>query len=214
MPNSYRQGEHICVLYDTEEEQFAIAAQYLADGLRSGQRVLYGAPSRAALARFTVTLGKEGVDPRAETDRGALLQGTPAELHLAGGRFDSERMLRMLNEAIEKALSDGFSGLRTCGDMSWLLTKAPGWDGFLEYEALLNPFFLGVPACGMCLYDRRRFGPDLLDHGLATHSSVVVDGHHKLNPFYCPPPVAAKRIARPSDLNWKLGELTRREPIR
>ena len=31
--NRYRQGEHICVLYETAEEQRSVAAAYLADGL-------------------------------------------------------------------------------------------------------------------------------------------------------------------------------------
>lgn len=57
------------------------------------------------------------------------------------GRFDSERMLRMLNEAVEAALNDGFAGLRTCGDMSWLLDDAPGTQHVVEYESLLNQFF-------------------------------------------------------------------------
>jgi len=36
MANSYRQGEHIYALYETEDEQLATAAEYLADGLRAG----------------------------------------------------------------------------------------------------------------------------------------------------------------------------------
>jgi hypothetical protein len=43
MPNLFRQGEHICAVYDTEAEQLAIAAEYLADGLRAGERVLQAA---------------------------------------------------------------------------------------------------------------------------------------------------------------------------
>lgn len=50
-------------------------------------------------------------------------------------------MLRMLNEAVEAALNDGFAGLRTCGDMSWLLDDAPGTQHVVEYESLLNQFF-------------------------------------------------------------------------
>lgn len=58
--------------------------------------------------------------------RGALVEATHDEAHLADGSFSSERMLRLLNEAMETALKDGFTGLRACGDMSWLLAEPEG----------------------------------------------------------------------------------------
>jgi hypothetical protein len=118
-------------------------------------------------------------------------------------------MLQRLNDAVEAALNNGFSGLRTCGDMSWLLQDPPGADQVLEYEALLNQFFQSVRAAGMCQYDRRRLPAHLIDHALTTHSSAVIDGFHKPNPFYRPAAIAVSRTAQPSDLNWKLAELRR-----
>jgi hypothetical protein len=119
-------------------------------------------------------------------------------------------MLQLLNEAVEAALNDGFTGLRTCGDMSWLLDDAPGTAQVVEYEALLNQFFHSVRAAGMCQYDRRRLPPELIDHALATHPCAVVDGHPRSNPFYKPSVVAAMRTAQPADVDWKISELRRR----
>jgi hypothetical protein len=180
--NEYRQREHICVLYDSPEEQRSIAAEYLADGLRQGQRCFYVAESVEALHQFHHALRSAGIDVEQYVQSGALVEATHAEAHLAGGRFDSERMLASLNQAVESALNDGFAGLRTCGDMSWLLADAPGSHQVVEYEALLNQFFQSIHGCGMCQYDRRRIPAPLLDHALATHSSTVIDGVHKPNP--------------------------------
>ena len=33
MAHAFRQGDHICSIYDTEEEQLTTAAAYLADGI-------------------------------------------------------------------------------------------------------------------------------------------------------------------------------------
>ena len=49
MANSYRQGEHIYAVYETEDEHLATAAEYLAEGLRAGERVFYVAESPAAV---------------------------------------------------------------------------------------------------------------------------------------------------------------------
>ena len=115
MANSYRQGEHICAVYETEDEQLATAAEYLADGLRAGERVFYVAESSAALKRFRAALTRCGVNAAAKAKQGALVESTHADAHLVDGRFDVERMMRLLNEAVESALNDGFAGLRTCG---------------------------------------------------------------------------------------------------
>ena len=210
MTNEFRHGEHICVLYETHEEQLAVAARYLADGLGRGERCYYVAGSADALHEFRVELSHTGVDANEAVKNGALVVATHDEAHLVDGRFDCERMLALLNQAVETALNDGFTGLRTCGDMSWLLHDPPGCTQVVEYEALLNPFFQGVRASGMCQYDRKRLPATLLDHALATHPSAVVDGAHRQNPFYRPPAIATSRSPRPADVHWKISELRRR----
>ena len=209
MPNTFKRGEHICALYDTAEEQLTVAAEYVAEGLRAGCRALYVASSRAALARFRRALMDQHIEVVPMESRGALVLGIHDDFHLSDGRFDTERMLGLLNKAVEDALDDGFTGLRACGDMSWLLSDPPGAEQIIEYEALLNEFFHGVAAAGMCQYHRGRLATDLLDHALATHSSVVVAGRHKANPFYEDPAVAVNRTADLISLHSKVAQLRR-----
>jgi hypothetical protein len=188
MPNAFRQGDHICSIYDTEEEQLATAAAYLADGFRRGDRCLYVADSAAAMQRLRTALSACGVDAGAQIERGALLELTHSEAHLIDGHFDCERMLALLEGAVAQALEQGFSGLCACGDMSWLLADAPGSDQVLEYEALLNEFFSTVPGAAMCQYNRTLLAQRFVDVALITHSTAVVNGTHKFNPFYQTPP--------------------------
>jgi len=208
--NSFRQGEHICVVYYTPEEQRAVAANYIADGLRHGERAYYVADSQAAIERFRVALWSHGIDVPAALRSTALVEATYEEAHLIDGRFDSERMLRLLNEGIESALNAGFTGLRTCGDMSWLLSEPPGAEQVVEYEALLNQLFRSTRACGMCQYDASRLPDALLNHGLQTHSTVVIDQEHKYNRFYRPTLSASSQGALAEDLGSKLRELRQR----
>jgi hypothetical protein len=57
----YRQGQHICLIYETPEDQLAVAAAYVADGLRAGERVLQVAESAAALHRFRARYWRRAV---------------------------------------------------------------------------------------------------------------------------------------------------------
>ena len=206
----FQQGQHICAIYDTEDEQLAVAAAYVADGLGRHERCLYVADSAVHLETFRGKLEGWGIDVATAEGSAALLLLTKAQAHLFDGRFDSERMLRMLNEAVEAALNDGFTGLRTCGDMSWLLDDAPGTHHVIEYEALLNQFFHHVRGLGMCQYDRRRVPAGFLEHaGIEAHSTVVVDGTHKANPFFDPTPPATERTETAS-LETKLDQLRRK----
>jgi hypothetical protein len=201
MPDAFRQGDHICSVYDSEQEQLAIAAAYLADGLRRGERVLFAGADAATLQRFREALRREGFEAAPLAARGALIELTHAVAHLVDGRFDCERMLAMLNDAVESALNDGFAGLRTCGDMSWLLADAPGSEQVQAYEALLNQFFSSVRASGMCQYPRRLLAAAQLDMALSTHPTAIVGGRHKFNPFYQitnPLPPAAPRRGKAS----------------
>jgi len=192
---AFRQGQHICAIYHSPDEQRDVAVAYLAEGLRKNERCLYVAEDDAALDRFRERLDAAGANGLAAESTGALLLQTHAEAHLHGGRFDSERMLSMLNAAVEDALNAGFDGLRTCGDMSWLLKEVDGSEHVVKYEAFLNQFFGHTRALGMCQYDANRLPPGLLDRaGLETHPSVVIGGSHKNNPF-CTPAAHTKKTS-------------------
>jgi hypothetical protein len=73
MGKVFRQGEHICSIYESEDEQIATAAEYLADGLRAGERAFYVAESPAALTLFDRMLKEVESDPASAIDRRALI---------------------------------------------------------------------------------------------------------------------------------------------
>ena len=88
MANSCAQGDHVCGLFETEEEQIAMAAEYLGDGLRKGERAFYVAQSDAALGRFAEALKEIRIDTAAAAKRGALIVATHKAAHLPDCCFD------------------------------------------------------------------------------------------------------------------------------
>ncbi len=133
---------------------------------------------------------------------------TRHEGHLAGGSFDPDRMIAMLDTAVGDAKAAGFDGLCAGGDMTWLVDQAPGSERVAEYEARLNRFFATNRALGLCQYSRRKLPTALIDHGIATHRHIRVDGPVLLeNPFYELPEKAMDRIATPHRVDAKLERL-------
>lgn len=198
----YQQGDHICTLYGDAHQQLQAAIEYIKGGLSRDERCLYVCCEHD-IPDFREALRQAGIDVEREEGRGALVLLTRHDGHLKGGSFDPQRMIAMLDVAVKDALDAGFKGLCAAGDMSWVLDEAPGTEKLAEYEALLNRFYREHKALGLCLYNRRTIPPALLDHGLATHPVVRVDGPILLtNPFYEAPETAAGRapdLARVSE---------------
>lgn len=200
----YHQGDHVCALYTTPEEQLAAAIEYIRGGLERGERCLYVCCEHAIPA-FRMALRDAGIDVDSEEKLGALILITKEDGHLKGGSFDPDRMITMLHAAVEDALTAGFAGLCAAGDMSWVLDGAPGTERLAEYEARLNAFYKNNRALGLCQYSRTKMPPESLDHGIATHRYVRMEGPILLeNPFYEPPEQAAIRTAQPAALDNKI----------
>ena len=71
--------------------------------------------------------------------------------------------------------------------MSWALRGIRGAERLVEYEARLNDFFPTSRCLGLCLYDRRRFPPEILLDILHIHPGVFIGGILCRNAFYVEP---------------------------
>lgn len=195
----YQQGDHVCTLYQTPEEQLAAAVQYIREGLSNGERCLYICCEHDVDA-FRAALRDRGIDVDGEEKRGALLLRTKHDGHLDGGTFDPNRMIALLEAAVHDALRGGFRGLRAAGDMNWVLDNAPGTERLAEYEARLNGFYASNKALGLCQYNRKTLPSEALDHCIATHKHVAIGGPILLeNPFYELPEEAFFRMAKTAE---------------
>jgi MEDS: MEthanogen/methylotroph, DcmR Sensory domain len=124
----YQQGDHVCTLYNSKEEQLTAAVEYVIGGFSRGERCLYVCGERTP-AQFREALQSHGVDVKAAERRGALMILTKDEAHLKGGSFDPDRMISLLHKAVKDALKAGFQGLCAAGDMCWVNDEASEQKG-------------------------------------------------------------------------------------
>ncbi|MBC7220806.1 MEDS domain-containing protein [Candidatus Bipolaricaulota bacterium] len=179
-------GDHLCLIYRTEDEHRAVLTGYIGGGLERGERVLYIADARTA-RQIRGSLRDAGIDARGAEKRGQLVFLTGDGACTRDGVFDPHRMIALLREETQRALDDGFTGLRVVGEMAWVLRGLPGSERLIEYEALLNEFFPGSACTGLCPYDARRFSPEILLDVLRTHPIAII-GTQLYDNFYCAPP--------------------------
>lgn len=170
---TFHHGDHVCLFYRDLEEQMAIAAPFVNVGLRRDERCLC-VLTKEQSERLIFMLEAAGIDAKKQIERGALWISSPAEAYLAGGRFDREQMVRFLDEGMQKALAAGFTGFRGTGDLSWAALDSHACGDMPEYERLLDKYYPGKPALGICMYDANLFKPRQLDDLMKAHRLALM----------------------------------------
>lgn len=210
---SLEPGDHLCCLYETEEERRALLTPFLRQGLEYGQKVLYIVDARTAQAVLDDLRG-EGLAVEPYLSSGQLVILTSTETYLRDGSFDPERMIALLRAETERALAQGYTALRVTGEMSWVLQEEPGSERLIEYEARLNTLLPGSPCLALCQYDCRRFAPALLLEVLTTHPLAIVGTEVYENPYYIPPGDYLGSDRAATELRYRLQNLDRWKTIR
>lgn len=176
---SFRNGDHICLFYRSAEEQLATAAPFVQVGLLRGERCLCVLPPERMDGLFS-RLDAGGIDVRKEVSRGALLTATPEESYLKGGSFDRQQMVNFLDDGMREALKLGFNGCRGTGDLSWCVADSNTCGQMPEYEAMLDRYYPGKAALGICMYDANCFDNEQLDRLMEAHRlALTTIGHGK-----------------------------------
>ena len=179
-------GDHLCCIYESEEEHRAVLTPYLIQGLERREKVLYIVDAHTAEAVLDY-LRERALDVDSFLASGQLAILTRADAYLRDGRFDPDRMLDLLRSETERALAEGWTALRVTGEMTWALRGEPGSERLIEYESRLNEFFPGSRCLAICQYDRRRFAPEVLLDVLHTHPFVLLGTRLFDNSYYLPP---------------------------
>jgi hypothetical protein len=194
---AFERGDHVCAVYASVEELADVVAKFLAEGLSRHERCWYVAAADEGPA-VRNALSACGVNVDVEVTRGALaiIEGSGA--YVVRGDFDPEHTIAAFSDAIEQALTDGFSGFRAAADMSWALTLQNVADRVVAYEALLRTLFATCRVTGLCLYHRERMPFEILNGALVTHPLVGLDGHFQRNPFYEPEVTAMPHAEAPA----------------
>jgi hypothetical protein len=182
-------GDHLCLIYETPEEQSAAVVPFMRDGLAREQQCFYIADERT-VAEVRQALREAGVDVALQEARGALRIVSKRETYLRDGVFDPTAMIALLDGATAEAVARGYTALRVTGEMTWALGLEAGTERLLEYEASLNDFFPGSRALAICQYNRTRFSPEIIYGVLRTHPIAIVGRRVCRNPYYDGPEAA------------------------
>ena len=182
MPQTPR---HQCLIYKgSPAPHLPGLTALIQQKLNENYRCLY-LNSPAMVAGMRSHLFAAGTDVPKEIMKGSLMLSAEST-HLVDGRFNIDRMLEMLDEALDQALNDGYQGLLATGDMSREFGPEKDFSKLLDYEWRLEELFQTQPALsGICQYHADTLPPEVMRHGLVTHPSLFINQTlSRLNPHY------------------------------
>ena len=204
---------HQCHIYKgSPSRQLPALASVFKGKLGENYRCLY-LNSPAMVAGMRSCLAAMDVDVIREVAKASLVLSSD-QTHLLDGEFDVERMLSKLDDALNQALADGYTGLWAVGDMTWELGFNSGFDRLLEYEWRLEEFMREHPElCGICQYHADTLPREALKSGALSHQSFFINETlSQINPAYARPDAVTGASAANPQLDALIDQLSAFDP--
>jgi ABC-type transporter Mla MlaB component len=162
-------SDHVCWVYDDDAAFDEAVREFLAGGLERGERLL------CVGERVIDSLRGQALpssDVEALVARGALETQTLAQAYEAAGPFLPENQLAYYDAATQRALDDGYRGLRVIAEVSVLAADPAVRPDLVRWEHVADDFIAqrtGFTA--MCAY-RADLAPEALADVAAVHPLV------------------------------------------
>jgi signal transduction histidine kinase len=178
--------DHLCSIYESPEEHFAVAIPFIRIGLDRGEKCIYVADDGTETV-VRDAMYAEGIDVERAIATGGLVLETKEAAYMKGGSFDPEWMFTFWAEATAEAMSQGFPALRATGETEWVRRGARGLERWMEYESRMTHVLAHHNCVALCQYNRQLFPPEIVLDVIRTHQTVIYRGVVCRNLYSVPP---------------------------
>jgi anti-anti-sigma regulatory factor len=157
---------HACWGFDRRQDFVDAALEFLTDGLRSGQRIVYVGSEPVEEQRERLEpLGGVG----AMIDEGALLLIDLTGIYQTGRPIDPISQMAVYSAVTDAAIADGYSGIRVAAQVTNLVREPATWDAHLRWESMADRFMSVRPMSAICGYQRDLVPEQLLAELATVH---------------------------------------------
>lgn len=185
-------GDHLCLLFDTGDEQLTVTRSYVLDGLRAGYKVVHFVDPAVADGVLLRLLGLGGEIASAMDSRQLEIRVT-ARAHTAVARLDSETLTDEFRREATNARAEGFPMLRMSTEISRLPPFAADPERLATFEQGFRRVVEEQRLTILCQYDRAHFGAETLERYCRLHGNGRVrandlfdDGSIRISPTFGP----------------------------
>jgi anti-anti-sigma factor len=196
-PSTLVSGQHLCAVYQDQDERRRLAAAVVRDALAAGDRVMYMAPGPPDGALALLEAG--GIETGRPLRGGQLLVHSFGEVYGNPATMDLARLVAAFRVALSQSLAAGFPGLRITGEMGGRSGPAGSLERLVRWERMMSQMLGEVGIGAICQYDQRQLDGPAAAIIAAEHTGVATGGQR-------PPPALFIASAPPPALRVE-GEL-------
>jgi hypothetical protein len=179
-------GDHLCFLYDHEEDCRAWALVSLHQSLINGEKILYildSAETQAAFQRSWGTLP----ETQAAIQRGRLqLIDLRGQQDWRGSWQRPQDFLGCFQNEVEAARREGYSMVRVAVNMTSAASLVETPHQLIQYETSLDQIICQQPFAMVCEYSRSELPYEVQLNLVVHHRLLVVSGGVHENFYYIP----------------------------
>ncbi|MFG2650632.1 MEDS domain-containing protein [Streptomyces sp. NPDC048436] len=158
-----RPGDHAFVSYADDDAGRDVVSAFAWAGLVKKEKVMVFAAPDLDEDEVWNRLDAPGALIGAAREHGQLvLSSMRALIHPQDG-FTPQRQWERITEETDRALAEGYSGLRTYIDMHWVGDLDADVGVMMHRESHAEHLFTGRPYTEICAYDCRWFEPAVLE---------------------------------------------------
>ena len=175
-------GDHLCSIYQNKVQQFSQLVPFILEGLQQNQKCIYIQDSNSQeeiihqFNQFGIDLGPYLTSKQMEIVQKDLV-------YLQNGIFDKNIVESSIKGIVERALADGYTGIRGTAEMDWA-GSISNTKNLLDYESELKNIFSNLAVTSICQYNELSFSKDILKDIVLTHPFVIIYGKLYTNKYF------------------------------
>jgi hypothetical protein len=170
-------GTHIAQLYDSVEDFFNISVPYIMSGLKSNELCLWIYSQNTSFDEIIKFLEVHMVDVDSYVKSGQLILIPYTEIYIEDDSFNEVRANRQWKHYVERALKEGYDGLRSVADTYWL--EKSYYRTFERYENNIQKIIPEMNFIVLCLYDASKSDTLQIAEIIKNHSYVIIKSDDK-----------------------------------
>lgn len=164
-------GTHVCAVPVSNEQHWAMVADFVRGGLNRREQVLYFDDDGAA-DHVLGRLREDRVDVRPPLSTGQLAV-VPAEATRAAVNVPVDELRANVSAMIDGAAAAGWDGIRMTGQFGHTATR-PGGYKRTDMDVAVDAALVGRPATLLCVLDPQYHPADEIEELRAVHASELL----------------------------------------
>jgi hypothetical protein len=175
---------HTCFFYTDANDRFKVLSQYFKQGLDNNELCIFAtAESQDDTIQYFMNAG---LDVSKHVQDRSLRVFEMNSTYITNGKFVADYMLSNVSNFIDNAKEEGYSGLRTAGEMNWTKDHPESDDAVIDYEEKINVLSAENPNfIGLCLYAiQKDYNKKIIRGAASIHPTFIYSGQIKSNPYF------------------------------